>query len=101
MLNSHGFQASSAETAADAVALARKTDFDVYLLDVRLPDRDGLSLCKELKQLHPNTPIIFCSAQALPNEIEKTLIQCGDDYFTKPLNWSSLIASIRRLIDEG
>lgn len=99
MLASHGFEASSAESAAEALDLAKVTDFDAFLLDVRLPDRDGICLCKDLKELHPTAPIIFCSAQALPNEIDEILAQCGDQYFTKPLNWESLIASIRHHLD--
>ncbi len=68
LLGREGYELKTAATASAAVALARTGSFDLYLLDNRLPDSTGLELCRELRLLHPPTPIVFYSGDAYPEQ---------------------------------
>ncbi|HML40219.1 MAG TPA: response regulator transcription factor [Bellilinea sp.] len=81
-----------AKTAGEALAFARD-DFDVILLDIRLPDVNGIDLCDRLRTWH-NCPIIFISALDDSDTIVKALEMGGDDYLTKPFDNKVLVARI-------
>jgi DNA-binding response OmpR family regulator/anti-sigma regulatory factor (Ser/Thr protein kinase) len=69
---------------------------DLVLLDAMLPDRDGWSICRELKEHHdPLLPIIMVTARAAPADMVRTFDAHADDYVTKPFHVAELIARIR------
>ena len=91
----------SVEVAADgdtAVRRAREGSFDLILLDVMLPRKDGFQVCRELRRGGLHTPIILLTARAL--EAEKVLgLQLGaDDYVTKPFSPLELRARIQAVL---
>ena len=92
------------EVVADgeaAVRRAREGSFDLILLDVMLPRKDGFQVCRELRRGGLQTPIILLTARAL--EAEKVLgLQLGaDDYVTKPFSPLELRARIQAVLRRG
>jgi two-component system alkaline phosphatase synthesis response regulator PhoP len=91
------FQVLSALTAKDGVALAKKQNPDVIVLDLMLPDVDGIDVCKTLKEL-PETkdiPIIMLTARTTVLDRIKGLEIGANDYLTKPFDTLELIARIK------
>ncbi len=85
MLERAGFRVTSAEDSAECIKhIESGQRFDLYLLDHTFPDASGISLCKIIRRLDSQTPIIFYSSRALPQEKEEALKAGAQDYLTKP-----------------
>ncbi|MBE6972422.1 MAG: response regulator transcription factor [Ruminococcaceae bacterium] len=85
----------NAATAKEAVSLFFAHHPSLVLLDLGLPDQDGMDLLVEFKELSPNTPIIVVSARDRESEKVRALDLGADDYITKPFGVSELLARIR------
>jgi DNA-binding response OmpR family regulator len=87
--------ASDGETGADR---ARSGAFDLVLLDIMLPGKDGYAVCRELRQARVRTPVLMLTAKAL--EAEKVLgLEIGaDDYVTKPFSSLELRARVKAML---
>jgi two-component system KDP operon response regulator KdpE len=83
-----------AETAKEGLAQAAARNPDVILLDLGLPDRDGLEVARELREWSP-TPIIVLSARGREEDKVRALDLGADDYLTKPFGVDELLARIR------
>ncbi len=93
-LVSAGFTAEWASTAAEGVALAVRWHPDVLILDLSLPDQDGLDVCRQVRTWS-QVPIIVLSVRG-KDEDKVTALELGaDDYLTKPFSLAELIARIR------
>ncbi len=94
-LTAEGYGVTVAASGADALRLARPDAFDLILLDVMLPGRDGFDVCRDLRRAGLGTPIIFLTAKS--HEAEKVLgLELGaDDYITKPYSPRELRARIK------
>jgi DNA-binding response OmpR family regulator len=97
-LRLEGWDVELVSDGAAASRRARETEFDLILLDVMLPTKDGLDVCRELRRAGLRTPIIMLTAKA--QEAEKILgLDVGaDDYVTKPFSPKELRARIRAAI---
>ena len=84
ILNSSGIEVVAAEASDEAARLAKRGNFDLYLLDGLLPSGDSLELCRELRRLAPSTPIIFYSALGFPSDIKNGLAAGANLYLVKP-----------------
>lgn len=85
MLEQAGFRVTSVETASDCLKLVESDElFDLYLLNHTFPDASGVSLCNLIRQRDAQTPIIFYSSRAMPQEKEAALQAGAQDYLTKP-----------------
>jgi len=93
-LANQGYQVDSASTGAEGLDLARNYSPDVILLDLGLPDRDGLSVLKELRGWN-RKPIIIISARNQEKDKVQALDLGADDYLTKPFGAEELLARIR------
>jgi DNA-binding response OmpR family regulator len=103
MLERAGYQVLCAKTASEARALIRQQTFDLLILDIMLPDGDGVALCRELRAPQDNArtaalPILFLSAKRESNDIVAGLQAGGDDYLPKPYNLSVLLARVEALL---
>lgn len=99
-LRSHGYQVSSAPSlAAGREVLARQT-FDALVLDLMLPDGDGLDLCRELRASSRTRtlPMLMLSARGEPTDRIVGLEVGADDYLPKPFEPRELLARIRALL---
>ena len=97
-LTLEGYQAEVARDGEEAVRLARAEPFDLIVLDVMLPRKDGFAVCRELRRGGLKTPIIMLTARA--HEAEKVLgLELGaDDYVTKPFSPLELRARIKAVL---
>src|SRR5215210_6666251 len=80
-----GYGVMTAGTVAEGLKLAKETTFDLYLLDVRLPDGTGIELCQKLRALRPDVPVLYYSAYGSDTEHEEAVRTCGDAYLRKPV----------------
>ncbi len=93
-----GFEVTTAETAADALRLARDRPFDLVVLDVMLPDGDGFEVVRRLRRDGSRVPVIFLTARDTEADKVTGLTLGGDDYMTKPFGLEELAARIRTVL---
>jgi two-component system KDP operon response regulator KdpE len=93
-LRSHGFELVEASGAAEAMALATSHNPEVILLDLGLPDGDGIAVTKSLREW-ASMPIIVISARGRESDKVEALDAGADDYLTKPFGVEELLARIR------
>ncbi|MFZ6709886.1 response regulator transcription factor [Undibacterium sp. TC9W] len=97
-LRYEGFELSHAGSIAIAMNLLEQQAFELILLDVGLPDGDGISLCRALRALHPATPILMLSARVDESAVVASMEGGADDYIRKPCGLRELSARMRRLL---
>ena len=107
LLQSEGYQVSSAETAMSGLAQLEERPFDLLLLDVSLPDRNGIDMLKDVHRQDPHLPIVLITAYG-SIEMARAAFKSGAmDYITKPWSNDELLAQVaqaveaRRLRDEN
>jgi len=93
-----GFQVTTADTAADALRLARDRPFDLVVLDVMLPDGDGFEVVRRLRRDGFGVPVIFLTARDTEADKVAGLSLGGDDYMTKPFGLEELAARVRTVL---
>ena len=93
-LTSHGFRVVEAATGADALREAAQRHPDIVLLDLGLPDLDGLVVTQRLREWRA-TPIVVLSARGQERDKVAALEGGADDYLTKPFGIAELVARIR------
>ena len=89
------------EVAADgktAEWLATEEEFDILIVDLGLPDQDGISLILRLRQMGVRAPVLILSARRSVDDRVRGLEQGGDDYLTKPFALAELLARLRNLL---
>jgi len=97
-LKVEGYEVEAVSDGETACRLGRAGDFDLILLDIVLPRKDGFEVCRELRRAGIRTPVIMLTAKT--HEAEKVMgLDLGaDDYITKPFNPRELRARIRALL---
>ncbi|MFT2089650.1 7TM diverse intracellular signaling domain-containing protein [Paraglaciecola sp. 2405UD69-4] len=97
-LKNTNLQLTLAFSGMDAVEQCKETEFDLILMDVQMPNMDGLQATKLIRQtkLNIGTPIIAVTAHAFKEEQDRLLSSGMDDYLPKPINLSDLIDLIKR-----
>ena len=95
-LDVHGYRHREATTGAQALLeLTSSSGIDLAILDLGLPDMDGMDILKEVSGLPQETPVIIISARDRESEKVKALDMGADDYIVKPFGVSELLARIR------
>ena len=91
-------EADIAGQGGDALALCDDNDYDIVVLDLNLPDMDGLSICQRLRSKDNYVPILMLTAKT--TELDRVLgLEMGaDDYLTKPFSFPELVARIKALL---
>jgi two-component system alkaline phosphatase synthesis response regulator PhoP len=97
-LQTEGYEVAVVRDGAEAVLRARADAFDLILLDVMLPNKDGFEVCRELRRGGMRTPIILLTAKTQEAEKVMGLDEGADDYVTKPFSPRELRARIRALL---
>jgi two-component system, OmpR family, copper resistance phosphate regulon response regulator CusR len=97
-LSEHGFVVDVADQGDDGLHLARTGHYDLIVLDVMLPARDGWSVLAELRRSGTRTPVLFLTARDAIHDRVKGLELGADDYLVKPFAFSELLARVRALL---
>jgi two-component system copper resistance phosphate regulon response regulator CusR len=93
-----GYQVETAGDGKTAERLATEGKHDVLVVDLGLPDQDGINLILHLRQLGVTAPVLILSARRSVDDRVRGLEQGGDDYLTKPFALAELLARIRNLL---
>jgi DNA-binding response OmpR family regulator len=94
-LNANGFTTSVTPSGNDGLLLARGGDFDLLILDIGLPDKDGIEVLRELRDRDKALPVIILTARDGVAEKVQGLEGGADDYVTKPFSFEELLARVR------
>ena len=79
----------------------KKNDFDLCILDVMMPYKDGFTLAKEIKEKNPDIPIIFLTAKSLKEDVLKGYKVGADDYLKKPFDSEVLLMKINAITNRN
>lgn len=97
-LELNDFHVILAKDGIEGIIEYRKNNFDICVLDVMMPRKDGFTLAKEIKNVNPDQAIIFLTAKSLKEDIMKGYTAGADDYLTKPFDSDVLIAKVKAII---
>jgi two-component system OmpR family response regulator len=97
-LNFHGFDVTTSATGEDVLQLAGAYRPDLIVLDVLLPDIDGFEVCRRLRSVANDVPVIFLTARDATADTVTGLTIGGDDYITKPFSVEALVARVRAVL---
>ena len=100
-LTEDGYATDVAKTGDEALWMARAAPYDVIVLDVMLPGRDGLTVCRELRESGVWAPILVLTARDSIEDRVGGLDSGADDYLTKPFSFAELLARLRALVRRG
>jgi DNA-binding response OmpR family regulator len=97
-LGEESFEVSVALNGVDGLEMALNNHYDVILLDIMIPEKNGIEVCKEIRGLGIQTPILFLTALNTPDNIALGLNSGADDYLVKPFKFNELIARINAIL---
>lgn len=97
-LNAKGFETKLADDGNKGYDQFCKGTFDLLLLDVMMPHKDGITLAKEIRLNDKNTPIIFLTAKSMKEDTIEGFNAGGDDYITKPFSMEELMVRINAVL---
>ena len=103
MLVASGYRALEATTGAEAIHLATAHGPDLVLMDIELPDLDGVNALRRLRTNERTAaiPVLAVTAQAMRGDRERFLAAGFDGYISKPVNVGELLSTVRRQCDHG
>lgn len=97
-LNAKGFETKLADDGVKGYDVFCRNTFDLLLLDVMMPHKDGITLAKEIRQTDKNIPIIFLTAKSMKEDTIEGFNAGGDDYMTKPFSMEELLVRINAVL---
>ena len=97
-LKKKGYHVSWAQNGDEALDLFVKGSFDLCLLDVMMPKKDGFSLAKDIRANHQHVPIIFLTAKSMEEDTLHGFKVGADDYLTKPFSMEVLVARMEAIL---
>lgn len=97
LLENEGYEMDLAGTVKDAKALINEVDYNLFILDIGLPDGDGYELCHYIRT-DKQTPIIFLTARDDERDVVKGLEIGGDDYISKPFRTKELVSRVKSVL---
>lgn len=93
-----GYDVDAAKDGRSAIQLASGKKYDLLIVDLGLPDQDGIDLILQLRRSGMRSPVLILSARRSVDDRVKGLEQGGDDYLTKPFALAELLARLRNLL---
>ncbi|MFN3323027.1 MAG: response regulator [Bryobacteraceae bacterium] len=100
-LESAGYAVDIAGDGQTALGMIHATDYDLVILDLMLPDTDGLSVLERIRNRKANPPVLILSARGAVDDRVKGLELGADDYLVKPFAFVELLARVRVLLRRG
>ena len=98
IFQSNNFSADGVSNGRDALLYARSTEYDGLVLDIMMPEMDGIELLRELRRLGINTPALFLTARTEVAQRGEGLDAGADDYLPKPFATAELLARVRAML---
>jgi two-component system response regulator PilR (NtrC family) len=95
-----GFEVLTASNFAEGQAAALRSNPDVILCDIKMPDGNGLDLLRKVKEEHPQTPMIMITAHTSTEDAVEAMKRGAIDYISKPFNNDELVLIVRRALGE-
>ena len=93
------YDVTAVETAAEALALNSKGQFDLYILDIWLPGMDGVDLCRRLRERGVTKPIMFFSAMGVQTKDRDYVLAAGaDEFLVKSIDIDRFTTTVERLL---
>jgi DNA-binding response OmpR family regulator len=100
-LQQDGFTVTCAQTADEGLTLARTQSYALIILDIGLPDKDGLELCREIRRFNQQTPILFYTAFAELLDEQEAIKAGAQGWLRKPEDTGRLSQVARELIEKS
>ncbi len=100
-LRENGYAVDTSHTGCEGEDLAAVGQYDVIVLDLMLPDRDGVEVCRNLRRRSVKTPVLMLTALSGTDNKIAGLDAGADDYLTKPFEFEELLARLRALLRRG
>ena len=100
-LQGAGYAVDAAPTGAAALDCTHSTDYDLVVLDLMLPDMDGLKVLEKIRNRKSSPPVLILSALGAVDDRVKGLERGADDYLGKPFSFTELLARVRALLRRG
>jgi len=97
-LGEESFEVSVALNGFVGLEMVLNNQYDIVLLDIMIPEKNGIEVCKEIRGRGIQTPILFLTALNTPDNIALGLNSGADDYLVKPFKFNELIARIRAIL---
>jgi two-component system OmpR family response regulator len=97
-LRFQGFEVATAHTGRDTLELVSESQFDLLVLDVMLPDIDGLEVTRRIRDGGIDVPVLFLTARSSINDRVAGLSIGGDDYVTKPFSLVEVVARVKAIL---
>ena len=94
-LSLSGYDTTLAENGEEGLSLFKRARFDLVVLDIMLPKKDGFSLAEDIRKVDSNIPILFLSAKSMLEDRLTAFSKGGDDYITKPFSMEELVMKIK------
>jgi two-component system alkaline phosphatase synthesis response regulator PhoP len=93
-----GYEVTTVDNGAAVLKAVKNEYFDLIILDIMLPEMDGITVCENIRMQNNEVPILFLSARNSGADRIEGLRKGGDDYMTKPFNLEELILRVEKLV---
>lgn len=95
------YEVNAVDTGKKALEAFKQEYFDCIILDIMLPEMDGITVCETIRLQNDKIPILFLSARSTGSDRVLGLKKGGDDYLTKPFNLEELLLRVEKLIEKN
>ena len=89
-----------AKNGQEAVEMADKAEYDIVLMDIKMPVMDGLEATKKIKEAHPNLPVVALTANAFDSDRQLALEAGCNDFLSKPVSSELCLQTIKKFVGE-
>jgi two-component system, OmpR family, alkaline phosphatase synthesis response regulator PhoP len=96
-----GYEVTTVDNGPAVIKAVKNEYFDLIILDIMLPDMDGITVCETIRMQHNDVPILFLSARNSGADRVEGLRKGGDDYLTKPFNLEELLLRVDKLVTKN
>jgi DNA-binding response OmpR family regulator len=97
-LNAKGFETTLAVDGVEGMKLFRRESFDFIILDVMMPNKDGFTVAKEIREINRHIPILFLTAKSMKEDTLEGFKSGADDYMTKPFSMEELQVRVNAIL---
>jgi len=94
------YQYERAKNGQEAVEMVEKSEYDIILMDIKMPVMDGLEATKAIKEKHPDLPIVALTANAFDSDRQLAMEAGCNDFLSKPVSSDSCLKTIRKFLKE-